>query len=86
MTCSRGIKGSLLSYGWLIDGGFTMNLYYGIAVVVRLLFALLIGDKPGAAYLWYLLQELLGIQAEKKENENTGAVTTPEPMLRPVRG
>lgn len=63
-----------------------MNLFYGIAVVVRLLFALLIRDKTGAAYFWYLLQELLGIRAAENEIENSGAVTNPEPGLRPVRG
>lgn len=60
-----------------------MNLYYGIAVVIKLLFALAIGDKQGSAYLWYLLQELLGVRAEG-EDEDCDALTKPESRLQPV--
>lgn len=61
-----------------------MNLYYGIAVVVRLLFALLIGKKEMTAYLWYLLKVLVGVQAEESSMEDDqDAYHTPEPNLTP---
>ncbi len=60
-----------------------MNLYYGIAVGVRLLFALAIGDKQGSAYLWHLLQELLGVKAEGADEEWDG-LKKPETRLQPV--
>ncbi len=63
-----------------------MNLFYGIAVVVRLMFALTVGDKTGTAYLWYLLQELVGVNAERKEDECLEVVTSPEQELTPSRG